>query len=80
MMVRIKTKEILTPITPLVPVPSHMINIGAIADFGKAFNKTKKGSSILLAKGDKNNSVAQIMPPLKEIIRLTRASNVVLKT
>ena len=44
--VTIKLKEIDTTTIPLILVPAQIINIGAKAVFGKAFNTIKYGSSI----------------------------------
>ena len=60
--VTIKLKEIDTTTIPLILVPAQIINIGAKAVFGKAFNTIKQGSSIFDNNGNKYKSVAIINP------------------
>ena len=51
-----------TKTIPLIPVPAHIINIGARAVFGKAFNTTKNGSNILATNSFHQSKIPMINP------------------
>lgn len=69
MIVMAKDKEIDTTIIPFIPVPAHIIKIGAIAVLGKALSITKNGSNIFTKSGENHSKIAQIIPKAVPIIR-----------